>query len=402
MIDRKVLGLAAMALFVALLLGCAQQPAATPAATPKAPPTTPAPVVAPTTPKPAVAPTTAPATPKPTAAPTQAAVPSPAAKTAPKLPELITMTTHTVGSATYLWTVGFREAVDKHSPMKMRLEALGTDKAKFSRIRSEEAELICATGVTSYFATYGLYDFSDWGPQPVRMVWRGKDFMGAMYARKDAGIRALSALKGKRVPDVAGSVSTTLNVQAGVAFGGLGWDDVMKVPFKEVAVALKGPMEGTVDAAYGTLFSPAVVELAASRYGIQWFSMPETDVEGWNRLRKATPWASPIVAEAAGLEKGQSITVSGYPDGIFSYSNISEDIIYNVVKALHRGYDTYKDMHPDLKFWTFDAAANAKGNISIPYHDGTVKYFKEAGVWTADHETFQQEQLRLEKQRLGK
>jgi len=34
-----------------------------------------------------------------------------------------------------------------------------------------------------------------------------------------------------------------------------------------------------------------------------------------------------------------------------------------------------------------------------PYHDGSVKYFKEIGVWTPELEEFQQEQLDLQAKR---
>ncbi len=285
--------------------------------------------------------------------------------------------------------------------MLLRVEPLSSEKAKMTPLRTGESEFNMVTGVVAYWIAYGLTDFSDWGPTPLRRVWSGKPFLGAMYARGDAGFNTVADLMGKRIPQSPASEAWSLNNTAILAFGGLTLDDVKIVTVTSIAAGLGGPLEGTVDATQGTLWSTFAQELAASRHGIKWFSMPAEDKEGWERLREVTPWAGPVTDTAAGLKEGETIVGAGYEQGVWALPTVSDDVVYAFCKALKDGYDVMAKMNPDLEAWTFDRAASLEGLAPIPYHEGTVEFMKDMGAWTPQHEQFQQEQLELEKQRLG-
>lgn len=130
--------------------------------------------------------------------------------------------------------------------------------------------------------------------------------------------------------------------------------------------------------------------------------MPPTDTEGWARLKKVTPWAYPIQTDAVGLDKGKTTWMLAYAQGVWAYPTVPDDVVYTFAKALKDGYDVMKKMHPDLASWTWDWAASLDGIVSVPYHDGVVKLFKETGVWTPQHEAFQQKQLSAEKELMQK
>jgi hypothetical protein len=58
-------------------------------------------------------------------------------------------------------------------------------------------------------------------------------------------------------------------------------------------------------------------------------------------------------------------------------------------------------MHPSLKLWTKEGALQTDRFLS-PYHPGSIKFFKEIGVWTDKNEKRQAKLLADEKARMKK
>jgi hypothetical protein len=107
----------------------------------------------------------------------------------------------------------------------------------------------------------------------------------------------------------------------------------------------------------------------------------------------------------AAVKKGPGIPEGGmelgsYPYSIWAYDHIDDDIIYNVVKAIDKGYDIFKDMHKALPAFKLKAAVDSPS--PVPYHDGAIRYFKEAGVWTAELDKWQAQQLKAFEERKAK
>lgn len=318
----------------------------------------------------------------------------------PKLPKVISMTTLAVGTAKYAESSAFRVAIEKYSSMKLRLESTGTDIARVAPLKIGDCEFAYITGGLASAAARGVGPYSELGPLPIRRVWNGYPFIGAMYSRGNAGFKTIADLRGKRIPQSPGAYEWSLNNLGILAFVGLTLKDIKVVTVSSIAAALKGPLEGALDATQGSLFSSAAVELAATPHGIYWFDMPATDIEGWKRQRAVAPWANPIKTTAAGLKGGETITGAGYEDGFYSTTNVTEDIVYAFCNAMKQGYETYKDMQKGLEKWTWERAYILDLLMSdVPYHEGTVKFFKEMGVWSAAHEQFQQNALQAEKAR---
>jgi len=59
-------------------------------------------------------------------------------------------------------------------------------------------------------------------------------------------------------------------------------------------------------------------------------------------------------------------------------ADVSEDIVYNVVKAIFENLDQFKALHPALA--NLDPAQMVNDGNSAPLHDGALKYYREAGL----------------------
>ncbi|MDO8637078.1 MAG: hypothetical protein Q7R34_12755, partial [Dehalococcoidia bacterium] len=87
------------------------------------------------------------------------------------------------------------------------------------------------------------------------------------------------------------------------------------------------------------------------------------------------------------------------------YDTLDESIAYNFAKAIHLGYNGYKDIYPSLKYFSLEESLNGVlwggvFDLSNPLHPGVVKYLKEIGAWKDKHEAWQNERLRIEDARI--
>jgi TRAP transporter TAXI family solute receptor len=313
---------------------------------------------------------------------------------AAELPKIITFTSYPVGSLAYTITSGFREAIEKDTPMKARVEPYDTDVARVMPLRNKESELSILTGATGTCVSYGIAEFGGkaWGPQPLRQVWRGQTLYLSMVTRGNSGIQHPRDLKGKRIPDVPGWPAGMLSIEGTMAFGNVTWSDVQKIPVSGYVDQLKAVMEGKVDAGWAATVTPTIKELDAGPHKAAWVMLPKEDKAGWERLQKLAPFVTPGVCKSApGLAQGQTMEIGQYPYSLWAYDHASPDMVYEVVKSLHKSHDQLKKMHKSLEEWTLQQAVTDPS--PVPYHQGAVKYFKEAGVWTPEMEQWQAKQL---------
>ncbi len=317
-----------------------------------------------------------------------------------ELPNMITFTSYKVGALGYTITSGFREAIEQKSSMRVRVEPYGTDVARALPLKTGESELTIMTGASGTCLSYGIAEFSaaEWGPQPIRQVWRGMSLYTGLITRGDSGIKHPRDLRGKRIPFVPGWPAGMKGIEGIMAFGDLTWKDVKKVVCSGYIDQLKGVIEGKVDVAFAATVTPTLKEIHAGPHGVGYVKMPHNDKEGWARLHAISPWNQPAVCRRApGLKKGEVLEYGGYPYSLWAYEHADENMIYTVVKSIHTGFDIYKDMHRAMKAWNIKQAVT--GPSPVPFHPGAIRYFREAGVWNLEMDKWQAQQLETFKAR---
>jgi TRAP-type uncharacterized transport system substrate-binding protein len=78
---------------------------------------------------------------------------------------------------------------------------------------------------------------------------------------------------------------------------------------------------------------------------------------------------------------------------IYCISGIETDpsVVYEVTKAVWNHMETLHGVHPFFKRWT--RPIMLKANVTIPYHEGAIRFYKEVGKWTPDLEQVQRNLL---------
>ena len=263
------------------------------------------------------------------------------------------------------------------------------------------------TGATQFWGscsadlacTEGIFDFAtiDWGPQPLRVLGladRTTNF--SLAATKKSGVKTVAACKGKKVAWIIGNPTINMQTEGFLAFGGLTLDDVELVEVPGYSASLKAMVAGKVDVACCGGGSTGSYEIAASPQGIFWIPFPKSDTEGWKRLQAKAPFVAPtVVKEGAGITA--PIEASTYPCPILvTWADQDEALCYWITKSIVEAWDIYKDvMKPEPEAWHIDEMLGAW--LREPWHEGSVRYFKEIGKWTDEMEKVQQGLLKRQK-----
>ena len=303
------------------------------------------------------------------------------------LPKTFAWTAYGTTSAGYAASVAIGNALAEEGH-KLRVLPAKNDISRMTPLKNKKVQF-SAMGVGSFQAQEGALDFGKgkWGPQSIRLVMMGwGDANTALPATaKDANIMKASDLKGKRIAWIVGGPALNHNMSGWLAYGGLTWDDVVKVKVPGWKQSIQGIIDGNIDAAIASTNSSMLFQLDSSPRGLRFFSAPAEETENWKRLTTVAPWFVPHTATAGvGLseETPHVGATFGYPV-LITYDWMSEQAVYELVKLMHTKYDKYKDGHSAAKGFAMDRQVF---KWLMPYHPGAIKYFKEAGVWTDEHQ----------------
>jgi TRAP transporter TAXI family solute receptor len=312
-----------------------------------------------------------------------------------KLPPNLTMTAYDTGSSGFNIAVAVGKSFKDKQGTDLRVLPAGNDVARLAPLKGGHAQA-SYMGIGVYFAQEGVFEFGvkDWGPQPLRLILASSDCNAiSLGVAKDAGVKTLKDLRGKRVGMVVGSPALNQNAFAVLAFAGLSRNDVKLVEFSSYGAMWKGIINNEVDAAIASTISGQAKEAEASPRGLVYPPTPAADKAGWERMNKFGPYYRPHQATCGvGISAQSPVELPNYPYPIFvAYASQPADLVYGITKAMIANYDAYKDGAPgaaglELKRQNFTWV--------LPYHEGAVKAFKEAGVWKAEHDKFNRELLK--------
>lgn len=302
-------------------------------------------------------------------------------------------TSYDVGSAGYAEASAIADAFGKQYGTRVRIQPSGSSIGRLQPVTAGQADYGYLATET-FFATEGTEDFAHrkWGPQDLRVL-AGRPASFGMPTAADAGIETLEDAAGKRVAFVAGNPSVNVKCDALLAFAGLTRDDVEAIMFPTYAAAMSSLAQGQADATCTTPTTSQLYELAESPRGIHWVDLPVDNEEGWSRVREIAPFFKPDTETVgAGLSEDNPANMLAYRYPVLvTMAETSADEAYAMTKALDETFDMYKDATAVMPRWNLTEAGAPP--IDAPFHEGAVRYLKEKGVWTDEHETWNQQRL---------
>lgn len=302
---------------------------------------------------------------------------------AQELPKTMAVTAYDVGSSGYAQAVAIGAAFKNNEGVTLRVLPGKNDVSRMVPLREGKVDY-SFNGVGTYFSLEAVDVFAspDWGPQNLRMtvMAMGDNCLTEFFAG-DAGAKTMADLKGKRVAWVKGSPALNNNTYGHLRFGNLTWDDVEIVEVGGNNAAFDAVLNNQADAFFSTTTSGNILKVQASPRGLVWPALPHDDEEGWARLKEVAPYFSKHVCRDAGGNPPPWEGASYPYPVVISYASSDADTAYALTKAIFDNFDDFKDSAPAANGYALDRQVL---DWVVPFHDGAIRYYKEAGKWTED------------------
>ena len=305
------------------------------------------------------------------------------------LPKDISWTAYESGSSGYAQSVGLGNMLKKKYDVDLHIIPGHSDVSRQTPLQAGQSK-VRACGVAAYFSQEGVLMFAEraWGPQRVVNLFNNIGTNGQQLAVSEAsGIKKPSDLKGKRVIFVRGAAALNRNTEAMLAFAGLTWNDVQKIEVPGWGQSVQAVINGQADAVWGSTVSSSYARLINSPQGLFLPPLAHSDEAGWKRARELAPWwgKSTVKSVAAGYKHTTPYEGNNYPYPIFiATADTPNDLAYGLTKAVMENYDEIKEAGPSMGGYRL-----SEQNLKwvLPYHPGAIGYFKEKGLWKAEHDT---------------
>ncbi len=313
----------------------------------------------------------------------------------PELPRQMAWTAYNLGTTGYNQAVAIGAMLRDRYNITLRVIPGQNDVSRLLPLDTGRVQF-SANGVATYFAQEGMFQFADpqWGPKPLRMLMSSNGLSNqAVAVAADTGVTTFAELRGRRVPYVRAAPALNISMEAYLACGGLTWDDVERVDFPGYEAMWEGVINGDVDAAFGTTVSGPTRRLEASPRGIRWLPAPHDDEACWQRLLAVGPYFNQYSAtRGAGISDEDPQEAGTYPYPVLiALESQDETTVYWMTRVINENFDDFKDADPGAIGWALESQVF---KWVVPYHAGAVRYWREIGAWTDEHEAHNQALIR--------
>jgi len=265
----------------------------------------------------------------------------------------------------------------KEHGIRCSAESTGGSIYNINTIRANELEFGVAQSDWQYHAYNGTSKFKDKGKfEKLRAVFSVHPEPVTVIARDDSKINNISDAKGKRL-NIGNPGSGTLGTWD-VMEAALGWKrtDLALAAGMKSAETGAAMCDGKIDAYFWLVGHPSALtqeSLASCASHLVNVTGPAID-----KLIADKPYYRNATIPAGMYNNKEDVKTFGVGATFVTSSDVPEEVVYQVVKAVFENLDQFKKLHP--AFANLKAEEMIKDGLSAPLHDGAVKYYKEKGM----------------------
>lgn len=266
----------------------------------------------------------------------------------------------------------------KEHGVRCSVESTGGSVYNINTIRAGELDMGVAQSDWQYHAYNGTSKFKSKGAfKKLRAIFSIHSEPFTVLARADSGIKSLDDLKGKRVN--IGNPGSGQRGTMEVLMAAKGWN---KTTFKlaselKASEQSKALCDNKIDAmVYVVGFPNGSIKEATTTCDSKLVNITGSAVD---KLVADNDYYK-VATIPGGMYKGNpnDTKTYGVAATFVTSTDVSEKVIYNVVKAVFENFDAFKKLHP--AFGSLKKADMVKEGLSAPLHKGAIKYYKEAGL----------------------
>lgn len=335
--------------------------------------------------------------PAPTPAPAPPPTPVPAPAPAPEYewPAVMKLGVTAIGGSSYASAAAWGIVMEQDTGMKIRLVPERSTVIQGRWLKEGKVDTTFNTpsveGPEAMEAECGTgWDTRDGGPYQTRTVWLSNMSWWGFMVRGDSDIKTIYDIKpGTRIAYFTGSAGCVKTTFCLLDWLQLKKEDIVEVPIAGFGASVKSVAEGKADVIYASTVASATFEAEANPHGIRWLPLdPKEDPEGYGRFKKNKRGVTLGVCPK-GVKSAIGIPMIISPFVMCTTADKDTEFIYHLAKWLHENFDAYKDKHPNCPQMSIELFRDWLDISYLPVHDGTIKYLKEVGIWTADDDARQ-------------
>lgn len=315
-----------------------------------------------------------------------------------KWPKLLVVGTPGTASGGFASTNGWGPVLQQSGGPAVRVIPEDSEVMRYRSLTQRKNIAISSVSAAEMrFQIEGIGGYAATDPVPQRTLWHHNDSPWGYVVSGDSDLKSIEDIKkgGVRVakgmfsPPMIAAVTGALP-----AFLGLSEDESQKVisfvPVSSYSENCRSVVEGKADVAYCSTISSVLSEMEGAPGGIRWLALDHDNKEGWEGYLNYRPMLVPTtislgVSSARGIESATSNFVYAVP------ADTDTDFAYNMAKWFHQSHDAYKGKHPLAERMSLEQFRAYLDRSPLPVHEGTVKYLREIGAWTAEDDAWNTE-----------
>mgnify|MGYP001366623895 FL=1 len=269
-----------------------------------------------------------------------------------------------------------RKSGRKHG-LRCAAPSTGGSNYNIGQIKEGELQFGVAQSDWQYHAYNGSSKWEDNQYSDLRAVFSVHPEPFQLIAGKDSGISSWDDLKGKTVNIGNPGSGQRGTMEVLMAARGMSVDDFKQATELTSSEQVNALCDGKVDAIAYTVGVPnGSIGQAIDGCGASFVNLDSAAEE---KLVNDNPYYAFANIPAGTFYKSQAsdATTFGVMATFVSSANVSDDVVYEVVRAVFENLDDFRKLHP--AFTNLDPEQMISNGLSAPLHDGAVKYYKEQG-----------------------
>ena len=265
----------------------------------------------------------------------------------------------------------------KEHGIRCAVESTGGSVYNINTIKAGELEFGVAQSDWQYHAYNGSSQFSD-NPFPeLRAVFSVHPEPFTLLARADAGVEKFEDIAGKRVNVGNPGSGQRATMEVVMEAFGITMDDLALATEYKGSEMAQQLCDGNIDAMIYTVGHPA----AAIQEATTTCDVKLVDVVGEpiDTLVADNPYYR-VATIPGGMYAGndEDTTTFGVGATFVTSSEVPEDVVYVVSKAVMENISDFQQLHP--AFANLDPAQMVQDGLSAPLHPGAEKAYQELGL----------------------
>ncbi len=260
--------------------------------------------------------------------------------------------------------------------LKCTAPSTGGSVANINAIKAGDMDMGVAQSDAQYNAYNGVGDFEGNKFENLRSVFSVHPEPFTVVARADSGIETFADLKGKRVN--IGNPGSGQYATMQVVMDALGWQMSDFALASELKPAEQSAALGDnkVDAIIYTVGHPnGSIQEATSTVDARLIPVEGPEID---KLIEENPYYAKATIPG-GMYAGNDSDVDtfGVKATFVTSSEVPDEVVYEVVKAVFDNFDRFKGLHP--AFANLKEEDMISQGLSAPLHPGAEKYYQEKG-----------------------